>query len=549
MAGIAEEESEEEKDKGELKYQESKQFHCEWFLCNAYDNTKARRVTFEIYGLDTQDMFTKSYTYADFDGLFRFNAELMNPNRKEGRFHYIIERLAIVTVNKEREMKLMPEPTEEVPQLPVYESRKIPTGRMDLKERQKLRESMDMLDIRRAENIAKKRQATRQRVLAHIMRLKEEDKKRKEEVDKKIEEERKMRYKQKEEAERREREEEARLEQMKKVRRKAVEVKEERTEEQDEEEYRQLRARWRVRDAEKAQIVADLKARKLKEREEKSASEKARLEHLQEVQARREAAWTARDLRVKKKETAKINAILEVKQERERKDKLKKERNNEFLQFLHSERQPIFKSQLERTEERRQAATSESEALANYKEKRAIPKKVNRKSNKGPNKSKDSAKPKGKAKAKSKSADSETEGTVGTDGEAPAPETKGGKKGDKALDPEKVLDAVEAKMRKEMEEQRKRDMKDKKRTKKIKEKVEAWVGREDEHNAEVREHYRQNVTEKEQTAAERRLVMQNRQSEVEAAEERKKAERARLERVRQQNIAKREQARLERLCA
>jgi len=244
-----------------------------------------------------------------------------------------------------------------------------------------------------------------------------------------------------------------------------------------------------------------------------------------------------------------VSVYKKCKECKKLKDKLKKERNNEFLQFLHSERQPIFKSQLERTEERRQAATSESEALANYKEKRAIPKKVNRKSNKGPNKSKDSAKPKGKAKAKSKSADSETEGTVGTDGEAPAPETKGGKKGDKALDPEKVLDAVEAKMRKEMEEQRKRDMKDKKRTKKIKEKVEAWVGREDEHNAEVREHYRQNVTEKEQTAAERRLVMQNRQSEVEAAEERKKAERARLERVRQQNIAKREQARLERLCA
>merc|ERR1719428_1460372 len=112
----------------------------------------------------------------------------MNPNRKEGRFHYIIERLSIVTINKDRVLKLMPEPTEEVPQLPVYETtRKIPTGRMDLKERQRLREQMDMLDIRRAENIAKKRQATKQRILAHIMRLKEEDKKRKEEQEQKIE--------------------------------------------------------------------------------------------------------------------------------------------------------------------------------------------------------------------------------------------------------------------------------------------------------------------------------------------------------------------------
>ena len=43
-------------------------------------------------------MFHIGYSYADFDQLFRFNAELMNPNRKEGRFHWIFERLAIVTV-------------------------------------------------------------------------------------------------------------------------------------------------------------------------------------------------------------------------------------------------------------------------------------------------------------------------------------------------------------------------------------------------------------------------------------------------------------------
>jgi len=543
MAGVAEEETEEEKDKGELTYQESKQFHSEWFLCNAYDNPKQRRVTFEIYGLDTQDMFTKSWDYTGFDGLFRFNAELMNPNRKEGRFHYIIERLDIVTVNKERELKLMPEPSEEVPQLPVYETtRKIPTGRMDLKERQRLREQMDMLDIRRAENIAKKRHATKQRILQHIMKLKEEDKRKKEEVDKKIEEERKTRYKLKEEQERKEREEEAKIEQMKKIRRKAVEVKEERTEEQDEEEYRQLRARWRVRDEEKRQIAADLKARKLKEREEKAAGDEKRTTHIDEVQGRREVAWAGRAERVKKKEAAKIKAILEVKQERERKEKLQKERNNEFLQLLNMERQPIFKAQLERTEERKHAAESESEALANYKERRAIPKKVNKKRSKDPSQkdsSKDGPRPKGKAKSKSKNSkdESDTEGGAGTD------------TGGKGLDPEKVLDAVEAKMRKEMEEQRKRDMKDRKRVKKIKEKVIAWAERDEQHNAEVRQTYQQNKTSKDQTAAERRIVMQQRQQEQEAAEERKKQERARLDKVRAQNILKREQTRLQALTA
>merc|ERR1711972_880135 len=110
-----------------------------------------------------------------FDQLFRFNAELMNPNRKEGRFHWVIEGLAINTIGKERKLQLMPDPSEEVPALPIYETtRKIPTGRMDLKERQRLREQMDMLDIRREENIAKRRAATKEKFLKHIMNLKEE---------------------------------------------------------------------------------------------------------------------------------------------------------------------------------------------------------------------------------------------------------------------------------------------------------------------------------------------------------------------------------------
>merc|ERR1719159_1764199 len=103
----------EDTDRGPLCYQESKKFHGELFLCNVYDNTKRRYVTFEIYGLDTQETLHLGYDYAAYDGLFRFNAELMNPNRKEGRFHYIIERLSVVTVFKDRELKLMPEPTEE----------------------------------------------------------------------------------------------------------------------------------------------------------------------------------------------------------------------------------------------------------------------------------------------------------------------------------------------------------------------------------------------------------------------------------------------------
>merc|ERR1712113_267745 len=134
------------------------------FLCNVYDNPKRRFVTFEVYGLDTQDMLHKGWDYAGFDQLFRFNAELMNPNRKEGRFHWVIERLKIGTVGKDRKLQLSPEATPETPELPLYElTRKIPTGRMNLKERQRLRDQMDMLDVKRGENIKKKRDASKKK--------------------------------------------------------------------------------------------------------------------------------------------------------------------------------------------------------------------------------------------------------------------------------------------------------------------------------------------------------------------------------------------------
>merc|ERR1712048_106985 len=164
-------------------------------------------------------MLIKRYDYSEFDNLFRFNAELMNPNRKEGRFHWVIERLEIQTVNKDRKLKLAEKPTDQISQLPLYETqRKIPTGRMDLKERQRLREQMDILDVRRAENIQKKRAAALEKFLRHVFALKEEDKRRKEEQQQKIEEERAKRYKSKEEMERQEEEELKALEKKNKMR-------------------------------------------------------------------------------------------------------------------------------------------------------------------------------------------------------------------------------------------------------------------------------------------------------------------------------------------
>jgi len=549
-------------DKGKLMYQESKEFNSEMFLCSAYDNESASRITFEIYGLDTQDMYHLIYDYQNFNSLFRFNAELMNPTKKEGRFNWVIARLKIETLNSKRELKLAPDPTEEVASIPLYETqRKIPTGRMDLNERKKLRESMDMLDIRRAEKIQKRRLEWKQRALKRIMQLKEEDKLRKESVNQKIEEERKLRVKMKEERERREREEEARAEAIRKQRRKKVVEKETSTKEDVQKSYEELRSRWRISDEAAAKTKAEHEEKLERERQSRLEAAQQAQQHALDIQARREAAWAAKEERIRKAEAAKINHIRDVKITLERQAKLRQERNKEFLQLLHSERQPIFHEQLERTREREQAKESEREALENYKEKRAIPKKVNKKGRKrsesvtserapaSPTSPASPASPtspakKGRKKAAPKGEPADTDGAA-TEGEAPAPPPTGKKK----VDTEKVLDAIEAKMRKEMEEARRREMLQKKRDQKVQEKEENRIAKENEHMAHVRADYRQNHALKEEAAAERRLVMADREKEMAATEARQKQDRVRRDREREAKLLRKEQERFARLCA
>jgi len=508
----------EDKDAGPLAYQESKVFHQEIYLCNVYDNTTRRYITFEVYGLDTQEMLTLGYDYQAYDGLFRFNAELMNPNRKEGRFHWTIERLAIVTVGSDRKLQLKPEPSEEVPELPIYETtRKIPTGRMDLKERQRLREQMDMLDIKRAENIAKRRRATKERFLKHIFKLKEDFIKKNEDVEAKIEQERLNRYKAKEEAERKEREEEAKIEAQASMRRKSVEVKEQRTEEQDEEEYRQLRARWRVKDAEKAKQLKDAEAEKAKELAAKHEAKVKADKHVEDIREKRRTLWKARDERVKRKEDGVLKKVLAVKHEMQRLAKMQLERNQEFIKLLHAERQPIFAAQLQRTEERRLSQIAEEEALSKYVEKREIPKKV------------------------------KTKGTNSVRGQKAAAAAKAPKEGEAKKDG--GLDNVEAKMRQQMEQQMRFEKLEKKRQERIAKLVQKRIDDENKHNQEYRQAHREEEEHINKAAAERQLVLAQKMDEQQAAAERRKNEMARLEKVRTENIGAKMQARLAAIAA
>merc|ERR1740138_182349 len=145
-----------------------------------------------------------------------------------------------------------------------------------------------MLEVKRSENIQKKRNASKKKFLDHIFYLKAQDKAKKDEVEAKIAAERSQRFGLKEEMEKKEAEAQAKIEAADKVRLNAVEVKEARTEEQDEEEYKQLRARWKENDKRKAEIIAEAHEHKENELQARRQDAAAREQVLQEAQARRE---------------------------------------------------------------------------------------------------------------------------------------------------------------------------------------------------------------------------------------------------------------------
>lgn len=589
--GLAGEDDEGDQDKGLLVYQEAKEFDGEWHVVSVYDNIDRRVVSIEAYGLDTMDMLTIFFPYNDFDAFFRFNAELMNPNRKDGRFHWIIERLQFISDGiGGRKLNLAEQPTTEVPQLPIYETeRKIPTGRMDLKERQRLREEMDMLNIKRDENIAKKRAKAKARFLAWLAKMKAEDEARKRLVDEKIEQEKSMRFELKEEmaAREAERSKAERAKQQQRVYH--AEVKEERTEESEEEELRTLRLRWKANDAEKARVIAEARARKQQLAEEEVMTKEAAKERAIEVAARREVAFEARLDRARQVAALDLARVDEQQAEILRDQEFKEHKKKTFVRELHVDRQPFFQDQHLKTQARLAVMEREKEEIRMEEERRAMPVKVKTKGkaiqlaghrdhesshddfmeglesadelhdacpkdlgdalDRPPSPERPPTADGEQKEAKEGKKEAKKEGKK--DGHKAKPKSKrkaGAKAKDKVKEDDtnaagRVIDAVEEKMRAEMAEQQRREDLEVIRKHNADDRDVQRARAEALKAKGAREGLRQKDDKQRREQEARRLVQKERQDEQRRATEQKVLEYVRLQKVREENIARKEQLR------
>jgi len=99
-----------------LVFQEGKLIEDEAYIISVYEDPSLCRLTFVAYELESDQVYHLTYSYAQMDEIFQFNSELVNPNNRDGRYHWIIERLDFVLVDLRDNTKTLTLALEKTPE-------------------------------------------------------------------------------------------------------------------------------------------------------------------------------------------------------------------------------------------------------------------------------------------------------------------------------------------------------------------------------------------------------------------------------------------------
>mmetsp|Transcript_46414 Transcript_46414/g.131255 ORF Transcript_46414/g.131255 Transcript_46414/m.131255 type:complete len:649 (-) Transcript_46414:17-1963(-) len=164
---------EDQEDGGQLVFQRGKKLNDDYYIISVRDSAENACVSFSAYELETSETFDVSYSYADFDGLFKTHPELVNPPNKEGRYDWVIDRLDLTSEHggKAKRLLLLSDPTteDEGPVAkPAPAPKVIPKGRLTYAERMRLKQEAEKLEEKRASNIALKSEKNRRAFVAEL---------------------------------------------------------------------------------------------------------------------------------------------------------------------------------------------------------------------------------------------------------------------------------------------------------------------------------------------------------------------------------------------
>lgn len=99
---------------GGLVFQEGKCIDGEYYIVAVYDDPASSYITFSAYELENDSTYTYPFKYSEFDHLFRFDPERINPANQDGRYDWVIKRLDfIVNAQGKKMLCLAQEPTPE----------------------------------------------------------------------------------------------------------------------------------------------------------------------------------------------------------------------------------------------------------------------------------------------------------------------------------------------------------------------------------------------------------------------------------------------------
>ena len=96
----------------QLVFQEGKKIDGGYFVIGVFDHPTKCQVHFTAYEIERDMVHSLTFQYREFDALFKFNAELMNPNNKDNRYSHVISRLDFVLMaNGQKHLVLSDEKT------------------------------------------------------------------------------------------------------------------------------------------------------------------------------------------------------------------------------------------------------------------------------------------------------------------------------------------------------------------------------------------------------------------------------------------------------
>mmetsp|Transcript_70183 Transcript_70183/g.124918 ORF Transcript_70183/g.124918 Transcript_70183/m.124918 type:complete len:623 (-) Transcript_70183:60-1928(-) len=158
---------------GPLVFQRGKKLNDEYYIISVRDNAESAIVKFAAYELESSETFELSYSYADFDALFKSHPELVNPANKEGRYDWVVDRLDFTMDSSggAKRLTLSSAPTvdEEHTDTKTGPTPKaIPKDRLTFAERTRLRAEAERLEEKRAANIALKSEKNRKAFVAEL---------------------------------------------------------------------------------------------------------------------------------------------------------------------------------------------------------------------------------------------------------------------------------------------------------------------------------------------------------------------------------------------